>query len=68
MHSEQCERCDLPYLTQWVSLSFHMGMLLRLTKCRPRINPVYNARSVSTAGFILKRNLVVASVARLLLQ
>jgi len=45
-----------------------MDLLLRLTKCRLKINPEYNAQSssVSTDGFILNRNLVVASVARLL--
>lgn len=46
-----------------------MDLLLRLIKCRPRMNPVYNAQSssVSMNGFILNRNLV-ASVARLLSQ
>lgn len=46
-----------------VSASCHMGLILRLTKCRPRINPVYSAQSalVSTDGLILNRNFVIAS-------
>lgn len=42
-----------------------MGLILRLTKFGPRINPVYNAHStlVSTDSLILNRSFVVASVA-----